>query len=80
MFINLYSLLQHKLWPLQASFEAPWCDLLRATKMLDAEELFVACRTFKAELKDVADEEIRRRSREIILQHHYDQVQIDDDL
>jgi hypothetical protein len=42
--------------------------------MLDAEELFVACRTFKAELKDVADEEIRRRSREIILQHDYEQV------
>lgn len=58
----------------KAIFEAPWCDLLRATKMLDAEELFVACRTFKAELKDVADEEIRRRSREIILQHDYEQA------
>ena len=44
--------------------------------MLDAEELFVACRTFKAELQDVADEEIRLRSRDIIFQHDYDQAQL----
>ena len=50
------------------------CDLLNATQMLDAEELFVACRTFKAELQDVADEEIRLRSRDIIFQHDYDQA------
>ena len=61
---------------MEASVLAPWCDLLNRTKMLDAEELFVACRTFKAELDDVADEVIRRRSREIIVQHHYDKARI----
>lgn len=61
-------------WHLKATFLSPWCSTLENLNQLDEEELFVACRSFKAELDDVADEVIRRRSREIIVQHNYHEV------
>ncbi|CAJ1398023.1 unnamed protein product [Effrenium voratum] len=55
----------------QASFNASWCSLLKSAQLTE-EEISVGCRSFKQELDDVADEMIRRRSREIITQHDYE--------
>ena len=51
-----------------------WCPLLIAEAEagnISTEELFVGCKSFKEELDDVADEKIRRRSRQIISEHDY---------
>eukprot|EP00434_Breviolum_minutum_P008538 symbB.v1.2.007531.t1/scaffold462.1/size201456/21 len=63
----------------KATFLSPWCSTLENLNQLDEEELFVACRSFKAELDDVADEVIRRRSREIIVQHNYHEIKPPDE-
>jgi len=53
------------------SFNSSWCPLLRASDKLNEEEKFVGCKSFKQENYDIADEMIRRRSREIIAEHDY---------
>ncbi|CAE7610667.1 ARSB [Symbiodinium natans] len=59
------------------NFNSSWCELLRADYLLgklSEEEFFVGCKSFKQELDDVADEKIRRRSRQIILEHNYEEA------
>ena len=67
----------HGFWRQDGSvdYNSSWCPILiaeAAAGKISEEELFVGCKSFKEELDDVADEKIRRRSRQIITEHDYE--------
>ena len=59
------------------TFNSSWCELVLAELRLgnlNEEEAMVGCKSFKESLDDVADEQIRRRSRQIIAEHDYEEA------
>lgn len=59
------------------TYNSSWCELVLAELRLgklDELEAMVGCKSYKEALDDVADEKIRRRSRQIIAEHDYEEA------